>query len=70
MSLMSLSVWQKKDAHARSFFVKIVKGTLMQILKSPYKFVFIWKRYPESFAFLIPRTLELFTREVCKFLKK
>ena len=33
-------------------------------------FVFIQKQYPENFAFLIPRILELFAREVCKFLKK
>ena len=33
-------------------------------------FVFIQKQYPENFAFLILRILELFAREVCKFLKK
>ena len=33
-------------------------------------FVFILKPYPENFAFLILRILELFIREVCKFLKK
>ena len=33
-------------------------------------FAFIQKQYPENFAFLIPRTIELFAREVCKFLKK
>ena len=33
-------------------------------------FVFILKQYPENFAFLILRFLELFTREVCKFIKK
>ena len=47
-----------------------LKGTLMQIGKSPYMFVFIQKQYPENFAFLIQRILELFAREVCKFLKK
>ena len=47
-----------------------VKGTLMQIWKYPYRFAFIWKQYPESFAFLILRTRELFAREVCKFLQK
>ena len=46
------------------------KGTLMQIWKSPYMFVFIWKQYPENFAFLILRIIELFAREVCIFLKK
>ena len=33
-------------------------------------FVFMSKQYPESFAFLIVRILELFDREVCKFPKK
>ena len=33
-------------------------------------FVFVKIQYPQSFAFLIPRTLELFAREVRKFLKK
>ena len=47
-----------------------LKGTLMQIWKSPYMIVFISKQYPESFAFLILRILELFTRKACKFLKK
>ena len=32
-------------------------------------FVFILKRYPQSFAFLILKIIELFTREVCKFFK-
>ena len=44
-----------------------LKGTLMQIWKSRYMFVFISKQYPE---FLILRILELFVREICKFLKK
>ena len=42
----------------------------MQIWKSPYMFVFFQKQYLENFAFLILRILELFSREVCKFLKK
>ena len=33
-------------------------------------FTFIEKQYPENFAFLILEILELFAREVCKFLKK
>ena len=49
---------------------KVLKGTLMQILKSPNMFVFIQKQYLENFAFLILKILELFTREYCKFLKK
>ena len=43
-----------------------IKGTLMQIWKSPYIFVFIYKRYPKNFAFLILAVFELFTRKVCK----
>ena len=42
----------------------------MQIWKSSYMFVFIEKQYPENFAFLILRILELFAGEVRKFLKK
>ena len=49
---------------------QVLKGTLMQIWKSLYVIVFIKKQYSENFAFLILRVLELFTREVCKFLKK
>ena len=33
-------------------------------------FVLIEKQYPENSAFLILRILELYAREVCKFLKK
>ena len=33
-------------------------------------FVLMDKQYPENFTFLILRNLELFAREVCKFLKK
>ena len=33
-------------------------------------FVFTYKQYSESFAFLIVRIIELFTREGRKFLKK
>ena len=47
-----------------------LKGTLMQIWKSFYMFVFIFKQDPENFAFLILKTLELSARKVCKFLKK
>ena len=46
------------------------KGTLMQIWKSHYMFLFIWMQYPEDFAFLILRILELFASEFYKFLKK
>ena len=30
---------------------------------------FIGKQYPQNLAFLIQRTLELFARKICKFLK-
>ena len=42
----------------------------MQIWKFPYMFVFMSKQYHVNFAFLTLRILELFAREVCKFLKK
>ena len=42
----------------------------MQIRKPTHMFVFIWKQYLENLALLILRILELFAREVCKFLKK
>ena len=50
--------------------VSILKGTIMQIWKSPYMFVFRQKQYLESVVFSILRTVKLFTRKVCKFLKK
>ena len=46
------------------------KGKLMQTWKFPYMSVFIWKQYPENFAFLTLGILELCSHEVCKFLKK
>ena len=33
-------------------------------------FVFIEKQYPENFAFLILRIIELFARDVCNLLKR
>ena len=48
----------------------ILKGALMQTSKCPYMFVFIEKKYLENFDFLTLRILELYAREVCKFLKK
>ena len=51
-------------------FIYFIKGTLMQIWKSPYIFVVIKKHYPENLAFLVLRIVELFAREVCRFLKK
>ena len=46
-----------------------IKGTLLQIWKSPYTFEFMQKLYPENFAFLLRSILELFTRKVCILLK-
>ena len=43
-----------------------LEGTLMQILKI---FLYVYAHI-KMFAFLILKTLELFAREVCKFLKK
>ena len=43
-----------------------IKGTLMQILKFHYMFLFIQKYCPENFEFLILRILELYTRKVCE----
>ena len=36
-----------------------VKGTLMQIWKSPYMFVFIQEQYPEKFQFLNPNNSQI-----------
>ena len=33
-------------------------------------FAFVQKQYPENLAFLILRIIELFAREICKFIKK
>ena len=41
------------------------KGTFMQTWKFPFMFQFIWKYYPENFAFLALRIVKLFTRKVC-----
>ena len=47
-------------------FSRFLKGTLMQIWKSVYMFLFIQKYYSENFAFLILRIPELYTRKVCE----
>ena len=59
----------QETADLVTYTEEILKGTLMQIWKSPFVFVFIWKQYSENFAFLILRINELFTREVYKFPK-
>ena len=64
----SVKITPAKSLH---FSIKMnFKDTLIQIWKNPYMFTFIWKQYPENFAFLVLRILELFAREVCKLLKK
>ena len=40
--------------------ISAFKGTIMQIWKFPYMFVFIQKYYPENSAFLILGILEIF----------
>ena len=47
-----------------------IKGTLMQIWKSPHISKFVKKWYPKDSAFLIVRIRELFTRKDSIFLKK
>ena len=42
----------------------------MQIWKFHYVLGFMYKQYPENFALLILRILELFTREICIFSKE
>ena len=51
-----------------SFRTKIFQSALMQIWKFHCMFGFIWKLYPENFAFLIPRIFELLTCNFCYFL--
>ena len=38
----------------------------MQIWKSLYMFVLIWKQHPEKFVFLILKILKLFNRKLCE----
>ena len=47
-----------------SIFKNSFKGALVQIWKYVYMFLFIYKYYPENFAFLILRILELCTHKV------
>ena len=53
---------QSAEAHPGPSQISKINGTLMQIWKSHYMFAFMEKQYPENF--------ELFTIEVCLFLKK
>ena len=53
------------------FFIYLfifVKGTLMQIWKSPYMFVFKQNKYPENFTFSILGIIELYSCKVCEML--
>ena len=59
----------KEKSNVRKKVKHYVKGTLMQIWKSPDMFVHI-KTIPWYFRFLILKILKLFVREVCIFLKK
>ena len=61
---------QYSGTHLEPCQIFKIKDTLMQICKSPYMFVFIKNQYPENFAFLILRILELFALEVRKSFKK
>ena len=49
-----------------SFFAKKVEGTLIKIWKFLNVFVFMYKQYPENFAFLNLGIIELYTRKVCE----
>ena len=68
------AAWNKRHSSTPIFrflvdfrgIVGVLKGTLLQIWKSPYIFVFTSKQYPKSFLFLVRRIIELFARKVCK----
>ena len=64
--LIKVKLWEKFVVRSSAH----IKYTLMQIWKLPNIFVSIQKQYPEGFAFLFPRTFNLFSRDICKFLKK
>ena len=51
-----------------SKYLSDIKGTLVQIWKSPYMYMFIGAWYSENFPFLILRTIDSFTLKVCIFL--
>ena len=54
----SLFISVKSDSH--------LKGTLMQIWKSPHMFVFIWKKYVEGFTSKHLLLFEINTRMICE----
>ena len=55
---------QKRQEDGNHLSVSVLKSPLSLYLRVHIK------QYPENFAFLILRLLELFKREVCKYLKK
>ena len=77
----TVTYWSYKFIHTWTFNIDqvplivtqgttfFIKGATIQIWKSHYMFVFIQKQCLENFAFVILNILELFAREVCKFLK-
>ena len=63
VAVYSENIYEFVNTIKSSDVVFSIKGTPMQIWKSPYMLVFIR-------ILRIPRILELFARQVCKFLKK
>ena len=61
--------WKHCSTVSMIYILVEIEHKLLQIWKSQHMFKFILKQRPENFAFLILRFLELFTREVCIFLK-
>ena len=58
-----------KYLHNKKMFLITWKKSHIIIITA-LKYIFIQKQYPENFTFLILVILELYAREVCKFLKK
>ena len=67
--VLMIDLWLKLRMEIDSFSI-IIEGTLIQIWKCPYMFVFIEEQCSEILAYLILTILELFASEVCKFFKK
>ena len=59
-----MSYYPESDGH-----IRYKRYTNADLKISIYVLIFI-KKYPENFAFLFLRILELFARKVCLFLKK
>ena len=57
--------------HVPNFLVALIKGTLMQIWKSAYIFVFIWKQHVKNFTLKHLLFFETGAIEICeKFVYK